>query len=154
LEALEVAIGEHGTSITAREILSPICCILLCFHCQNPGVFSDSDTVEARTSKATLVGLCRISKRMCAIVRPIFFQHYATRDLPQEIRTSFSDDSSVYPSEDDKFLIQRPVLMDCVQALQLQKSDILHNYIPALILLFNKASKELNIEPSPSSHWE
>lgn len=53
----------------------------LCFHCQKPGHFPDADVEDTREDKRTLARLCRVSRDVCSVVRPVLYHYYATGNL-------------------------------------------------------------------------
>lgn len=148
---------DHTTSRMAppplpEELLDRICSYL-CFHCQNPDDFPNADEPSVRESKATLARLCRVSKRMFAIARPILYHYYSTGNLLGPIDPTVSD----YPTADDKLpaflctLIHNPFLATHVRSLQLQETQSPHlpNFAPELLPLLYTTSNTQGIATPP-----
>lgn len=146
-----------------NEIISQISSYL-CSHCQNPGVFPNSNTTSARTSKATLARLCRTSKRLRSIAQPILFHYYASGNLARSVDTAFSAhhadwNSEYWNLEDDKLpafvrtLITRPDLAACVESLQLQGSGVQDVCTPALMQLLGDAGTALGFKLPTGWRW-
>lgn len=131
-----------------NEVLERIC-YHLCFHCQNPSVFPNSDTKENRADKVALAHLCRSSKCLNAIAQPILFHYYAAGNLPRKVNTDLS--RQFFGEENDRLhlflrtLIARPDLGACIRALQLQTSNVPTNCTPETLELFAQASRALGV---------
>ncbi|KFZ06280.1 hypothetical protein V501_07560 [Pseudogymnoascus sp. VKM F-4519 (FW-2642)] len=138
-----------------NEVLDRIC-FYLCFHCQNPGIFPNSDTAENRADKAALTGLCRSSKRLNAVAQPILFHYYAAGNLPRKVNTDLGRTRQFFGEEDDKLplfvrtLVARPDLAACITSLQLQTCNAGTGCPPEILNSFARASKELGLAtPTP-----
>ncbi|OBT61321.1 hypothetical protein VE03_09524 [Pseudogymnoascus sp. 23342-1-I1] len=138
-----------------NEVLDRIC-YYLCFHCQNPGIFPNSDTKENRTDKVALARLCRASKRLNAVAQPTLFHYYAAGNLPRKANTDLGRTRQFFGEEDDKLplfvrtLVSRPDLAACVTALQLQTSNAATDYTPETLDRFAQASRALGLAtPTP-----
>lgn len=147
-----------------NEIISQISSYL-CSHCQNPGVFPNSNTTSARTSKATLARLCRASKRLRSIAQPILFHYYTSGNLARSVDTAFYAyhgdwNSEHWNLEDDKLpafvrtLITRPARAACVESLQLQGSGIQDICTPALMKLLGDVGSALGFKFPTYWHWD
>ncbi|KFY33735.1 hypothetical protein V494_07369 [Pseudogymnoascus sp. VKM F-4513 (FW-928)] len=133
-----------------NEVLDRIC-YNLCYHCQNPGIFPNSDIKENRADKVALSRLCRASKRLNAVAQPILFHYYAAGNLPRKANTDLSRSRQFFGDEDDKLhlfvrtLISRPDLAACIRSLQLQTSNIDARYTPEILDRFAQASRGLGL---------
>ncbi|KFZ07021.1 hypothetical protein V501_06871 [Pseudogymnoascus sp. VKM F-4519 (FW-2642)] len=147
-----------------NEIIAQIC-PYLCSHCQNPGVFPNSNTTEARTEKVTLARMCRSSKTLCAIAQPILFHYYACGNLARSVDTEFSDhydswNRESWDLEDDKLavfirsLITRPDLAACVESLQLKSSGVQDVCTPELMKILGDAARAIVFELPTGWSWD
>ncbi|OBT76893.1 hypothetical protein VF21_04723 [Pseudogymnoascus sp. 05NY08] len=147
-----------------NEIIAQICSYL-CSHCQNPGVFPNSNTVEARTEKVTLARMCRASKRICSIAQPVLFHYYACGNLPRKVHTEFSEhyadwNREQWNLEDDKLavfvrtLITRPELAACVESLQLKSSGVQDVCTPELMKILGDAGSALGFKLPTGWRWD
>ncbi|KFY54665.1 hypothetical protein V497_07529 [Pseudogymnoascus sp. VKM F-4516 (FW-969)] len=149
-----------------NEIIAQIC-FYLCSHCQNPGVFPNSNTEEARTDKATLARLCRTSKGLCSIAQPVLFHYYASGNLARSVDTEFigslnytwHSNIEYWNLEDDKLvvfvrtLITRPDLAACVESLQLQGSGVQDVCTPELMRVLGDAGTALGFKLPIGWRW-
>lgn len=142
-----------------NEVLDRIC-YYLCFHCQNPGIFPNSDTKENRADKAALAGFCRASKRLNAVAQPTLFHYYAAGNLPRKVNTDLGRTRQFFGEEDDKLplfvrtLVSRPDLAACITALQLQTSNVATGCTPEILHRFTQASKALGLATPTSLYPE
>ncbi|OBT46360.1 hypothetical protein VE00_02711 [Pseudogymnoascus sp. WSF 3629] len=146
-----------------NEIIVQICSYL-CSHCQNPGVFPNSNTVETRIEKVTLARMCRSSKRICSIAQPILFHYYACGNLARSVHTEFSEhyadwNRERWNLEDDKLavfvrtLITRPDLASCVESLQLKGSGKQDVCTPELMKILGDAGSALGFKLPTGWSW-
>ncbi|KFY06981.1 hypothetical protein V492_07559 [Pseudogymnoascus sp. VKM F-4246] len=142
-----------------NEVLDRIC-YYLCYHCQNHGIFPNSDIKENRADKVALSRLCRASKHLNAVAQPILFHYYAAGNLPRSSNTELTRGRQFFGDEDDKLhlfmrtLIARPDLAACIRSLQLQTSNINARYTPEILNRFAQTSRDLGLAIPARLHSE
>lgn len=162
-----ISVSSHNPKMEPHslpnEVIAQIC-FYLCSHCQNPGVFPNSNTKEARADKVTLARMCRTSKRICSIAQPVLFHYFACGNLARSVNTEFSEhyadwNCEDWNLEDDKLtvfvrtLITRPELAACVESLQLQSSGVQDNCTPELMQVLGDAGIGLGFQLPVGWRW-